>query len=72
MIKQNGNDANNSEVFSLHSSALKPVWLHTLILSCCQFHSLLTEILPSPIALEGQPTDGLLHKYPYLCYDFSK
>lgn len=72
MSERSGNDAKQfwlSAVFSLHFSALKPIWLRTLILSCCQFQSMLKAISPSSSTLEGQPP-SFLHKYQYLCYSF--
>lgn len=55
-------------VLTERSVFITPVWLHTLILSGCQFQSLLEDIYYFlPTASGGQHTDGVLHKYQYLC-----
>lgn len=55
-------------VLTERSVFITPVWLHTLILSGCQFQSLLEDIYYFlPTASGGQNTDGVLHKYQYLC-----
>lgn len=55
-------------VFSLH----KPIWLHTLILTCCQFHPLLKAILPSSTASEGQPHRWMFAQISLFMLQFSK